>query len=221
MSFDRIIVDYGHGGMIGGKYQTPAGKQYHFTEPETFSIYEGVTNRGIASKLMSILVEAGLEVFDPVADSYVTEAVTANDLEQRDVSLSSRVKNTNSENKRGKTIFISIHSNAIGMDIKGPSLNAKGADVYVYRNSGPAGEIANKLLAGYADTQLRPRRVIENRSFYVLRKTAMPALLTENGFFVNIDDAKYLLSEEGQWEIASAHFEALNNLLDIGQEPVV
>ena len=32
--FDRIIIDYGHGGMIDGEYQTPGGKQYHFTEPE-------------------------------------------------------------------------------------------------------------------------------------------------------------------------------------------
>ena len=49
----------------------------------------------------------------------------------------------------------------------------------------------------------------------------MPAMLTENGFFVNIDDAKYLLSEEGQWEIARAHFESIKNLLDIDDKPMV
>ena len=221
MAFSRIIIDYGHGGMIEGEYQTPTGKQYHFTEPEVFSIYEGVTNRGIASKLMTLLVKSGVEVFDCVEDCYVTEPVTAEDLEQRDISLGARVRNANSENKRGETLFISIHSNAIGKNLKGPSLNAKGADVFVYRNSGIAGQISRKLLAEYASTQLRPRRIIENRSFYVLRKTAMPAMLTENGFFVNIDDAKYLLSEEGQWEIARAHFESIKNLLDIDDKPMV
>ena len=39
--FDRVIIDYGHGGMIDEKYQTPGGKQYHFTEPEVLSIFEG------------------------------------------------------------------------------------------------------------------------------------------------------------------------------------
>jgi len=216
MAFSRIIIDYGHGGMIDGEYQTPTGKQYHFTEPEEFSIYEGVTNRGIASKLMSLLVQAGVEVFDCVEDCYVTEAVTAEDLEQSDVSLGARVRNANEENKRGETLFISIHSNAIGMELRGPSLNARGADVFVYRNSGLTGRIAANMLENYEQTALRPRRVVENKKFYVLRKTAMPALLTENGFFVNIEDAKYLLSDDGQWEIAMAHYEAIKDLLDTG-----
>ena len=62
--FDRVVIDYGHGGMIDEKYQTPGGKQYHFTDPETLSIYEGVFNRGVASKLMTILSGFGIEVFD-------------------------------------------------------------------------------------------------------------------------------------------------------------
>jgi len=221
MGFSRVIVDYGHGGMIEGEYQTPTGKQYHFTEPEVFSIYEGVTNRGIASKLMNLLLEAGVEVFDCVEDCYVTEPVVAGDLEQRDVSLTTRVRNANDENKRGETLFISVHSNAIGSELKGPSLKARGADVYVYRNSGLAGHVANNLLGLYSQTALRPRKVIENKTFYVLRKTSMPALLSENGFFVNIDDAKYLLSEEGQWEIARAHFKSVENLLDVDEHAMV
>lgn len=219
--FSRVIVDYGHGGMIDGEYQTPTGKQYHFTEPEKLSIYEGVTNRGIASKFMNILVEAGVEVFDCVEDCYVTEPITADDLEQRDVSLYSRVRNANDENKRGETLFISIHSNAVGYDLRGPSLNPRGASVFVYRNSGIAGLVANKLLSLYSQTGLRPRTIIENKTFYVLRKTSMPAILSENGFFVNIDDAKYLLSEEGQWDIARAHFKSIENLLDVDEGTMV
>ena len=42
----------------------------------------------------------------------------------------------------------------------------------------------------------------------------MPAILSENGFFVNFEEAKYLLSETGQWDIASAHFGAIKNFLD-------
>lgn len=218
--FERIIVDYGHGGMINGEYQTPTGKQYHFTEPEVMSIYEGVFNRGVASKLMSLLCDAGVEVFDPVEDCYVTEHVTADDLEQRDISLGSRVRNANRENKRGKTLFVSIHANAIGNSLTGPSQDVRGASVFVYRNSGVAGQVAGRLLKGYESTSLRPRKIVENRSFYVLKRTAMPALLSENGFFVNIEDAKYLLSEAGQWDIAKAHFESIRPLLDYDDEHV-
>tara|TARA_R100001509_G_scaffold118277_1_gene72723 strand:+ start:1436 stop:2101 length:666 start_codon:yes stop_codon:yes gene_type:complete len=213
--FDRVIIDYGHGGMIDGVDQTPGGKQYHFTEPEVFSIYEGVFNRGVASKLMAILSGFGLEVFDCVEDCYVTETVMPEELEQRNIPLATRVRNANRENKRGKTLFISIHANAIGNVIRGPSRSANGASVFVYRNAGTIGEIAQKLLNCYSETSLKPRRVIENKSFYVLRRTVMPAMLTENGFFTNIDDAKYLLSEEAQWEIADAHFKAIRDFLDI------
>ena len=219
--FDRVIIDYGHGGMIDEVYQTPSGKQYHFTEPEELSIYEGVFNRGVASKLMTMLVEAGVEVFDCVEDCYVNGPVTAEELEQRDISLGARVRNANDENKRGKTLFVSIHANAIGNGLRGPSNDVRGAFVYVYRNSGPAGDFASELLKRYSNTGLRPRRIVENKSFYVLRKTSMPAILSENGFFTNIDDAKYLLTEEAQWQIATAHFEAMQNMLDTTPSIVV
>ena len=76
-----------------------------------------------------------------------------------------------------------------------------------------SGDIANNLLAEYGNTELRPRKVVENQSFYVLRKTVMPALLSENGFFVNFDEAKYLMTEEGQRDIARAHFNSIKDLL--------
>tara|TARA_R110002020_G_scaffold50784_3_gene143621 strand:+ start:59 stop:721 length:663 start_codon:yes stop_codon:yes gene_type:complete len=219
--FDRVIVDYGHGGMIDGEDQTPGSKQYHFTEPEKFSIYEGVFNRRVASKLMSILTGAGIEVYDCVEDCFVTEPVSAEELEQRNISLGARVRNANRENKRGKTLFVSIHANAIGDSIRGPSQGPQGASVFVYRNSGLISEVANRLLEQYSNTSLRPRRIVENKSFYVLRKTAMPAMLTENGFFTNIEDAKYLMTDTGQWEIAQAHFQAMKDLLDIGEDSVL
>ena len=214
-AIDRVIVDYGHGGMIDGEYQTPGAKQYNFTEPEEFTIYEGVFNRGTASKFMSLLVRAGVETYDCVSGKYVVDSIDTLSLEQADISLSQRVANANRENKSGSTIFVSIHANAIGMDIKGPSLNVRGASVFVYRASGLSGDIARNLIAEYGNTQLRPRNVVENQSFYVLRKTAMPALLSENGFFVNIDEAKYLMSEAGQWDIARAHYDSIKDLLGI------
>tara|TARA_B100001094_G_scaffold48880_1_gene44270 strand:- start:6872 stop:7558 length:687 start_codon:yes stop_codon:yes gene_type:complete len=217
-TIDRVIIDYGHGGMIAGEYQTPGGKQYHFTQPEKFDIYEGVFNRGAASKLMNLLFAAGVQTYDCVAGKYVTEAMNAESLEQSDVSLSQRVANANGENKSGTTLFISIHANAIGNGITGPSQSARGASVYVYKASSDAGEIASELLAQYANTGLRPRKVVEETSFYVLKKTTMPALLSENGFFTNIEDAKYIMTDQGQMEVAKAHFDSIKDKLNI-QKP--
>jgi N-acetylmuramoyl-L-alanine amidase len=210
MRIERVILDYGHGGMIDGDYQT-AGKQYHFTSPEEFSFYEGVFNRGVASKLATLLLNAGIEVYDAVEGAFMTEHLPANALEQTDVPLSTRVRNANRANKAGKTLYLSIHSNALGTSSTGPSMNVRGASVFVYRNYGVTGELAATMLSEYTNnTQLRARKIVENKRFYVLRKTSMPAVLTENGFFVNIDDAKYLSSECGQWDIARAHMNMIS-----------
>ena len=37
----------------------------------------------------------------------------------------------------------------------------------------------------------------------------MPAILTENGFMDNIQDAEYLASEDGRGDISLAHFMAI------------
>ena len=56
-------------------------------------------------------------------------------------------------------------------------------------------------------------------NFWVLRKTAMPAILSENFFMTNYDNChKYLLSEEGRDRIAKIHFEMI---LEIEEKKLV
>jgi N-acetylmuramoyl-L-alanine amidase len=45
--------------------------------------------------------------------------------------------------------------------------------------------------------------------FYVLRKTVAPAVLGEVGFFTNINDARFLDSEQGQRRIARAYLDGI------------
>ena len=45
--------------------------------------------------------------------------------------------------------------------------------------------------------------------FWMLTKTKAPAVLGEMLFFVNIDDARYLMSEHGQQVIAQAYFDGI------------
>ena len=49
-------------------------------------------------------------------------------------------------------------------------------------------------------------------NFYVLRKTNMPAVLSENGFMTNFDDATKLLDPNVRQNIANAHY---NMMLEI------
>jgi N-acetylmuramoyl-L-alanine amidase len=56
-------------------------------------------------------------------------------------------------------------------------------------------------------------------NFWVLKKTAMPAILSENFFMTNYDNChKYLLSEEGRDRIAKIHFEMI---LEIEEKELV
>ena len=217
MSYQGIVVDYGHGGMIGGKYQT-AGKQYTFTDHGDYWIGEGVTNRKCAAKLIGLAIEAGVRVWDAVARREWTEAPSWDQLEQRDTSLSSRVAYAN-ELQRRKCIYLSLHSNAIGNSSVGPSQNARGVEMYTSPGQTSADPIATSLVEAFranVSDGMPVRRgdtsdgdPDREASFYVLRKTAGPAVLGEVGFFVNIDDARYLDSCDGQQAIAKAYLDGV------------
>ena len=56
-------------------------------------------------------------------------------------------------------------------------------------------------------------------NFWVLRKTVMPAILSENFFMTNYSNChNYLLSEEGRDKIAKIHFEMI---LEVEQNKLV
>lgn len=96
-------------------------------------------------------------------------------------SLAARVDAANSW---GADYFISIHANA--SDI----VSASGSEAYVYSASSPAYGLSESILRYLSEaTGLQNRGVFERPTLYVLRKTAMPALLLEVGFITNPSDA--------------------------------
>lgn len=46
-------------------------------------------------------------------------------------------------------------------------------------------------------------------NFYVLKNTVMPAVLTENLFYDNLEDCEIMKSEEGLNALAKIHVEAI------------
>lgn len=96
-------------------------------------------------------------------------------------SLSFRVADANTW---GADYFISIHTNAAD------SPQANGTEQLVYRTAGDAYRLAEEIGENLSEnTGLRNRGVIARPGLYVLRRTAMPAVLSEIGFITNPTEA--------------------------------
>ena len=92
--------------------------------------------------------------------------------------------------------------------------SANGWSVYTSEGETKSDLIASVLLdkatAEFPDEKMRGTK---EEDFYVLRKTVMPAILSENFFMTNSDNChKYLLSEDGRDRIAKIHFEMIQHL---------
>ena len=226
--YDRVIVDYGHGGMIDGVYQT-AGKQYHHTDtdggPVVLSLFEGVVQRQIMARVIRRLRSLGVRVFDCVAGrEWITPPASWRELLQHDASLAARVRYAN---KHSGGVFISGHSNAIGNEHEGTGRSPTGIEVYTSRGQTRADHVATTLHAACADRMpaagLGMRRgdwsdgdCDYEAGFYVLRKTVMPAVLIEAGYHTNRRDAEVLVSDEGQAALAGAIVAGLLPWLKLG-----
>ncbi|MBQ7335668.1 MAG: N-acetylmuramoyl-L-alanine amidase [Clostridia bacterium] len=96
-------------------------------------------------------------------------------------SLRARV---NDANAWGADYFISLHTNAS----ENPS--ATGIEAFAYARGTPAYRFGEDVLEGLAaSTGLRNRGMKVRPGLYVLKKTAMPAILVELGFITNPRDA--------------------------------
>ena len=104
-------------------------------------------------------------------------------------SLAARV---NAANSWGADYFISLHCNA------STDYTVSGSEAYVYSQNSAAKPLGEDMLVGLANaTGLKNRGVFVNSSLYVLRRTAMPAVLMEMGYLTNARDA-YLLGNDPQ-----------------------
>ena len=187
-----IILDAGHGGFIDGKYTTAPNKMYKHPRPifgNQTTAFEGEINRNIMTFVETELLNRGMEY------SY---AMSMRD----DTPLKDRVNKANEMHKLMSCFYLSIHSNAGG---------GHGNEVFVSNNaSDTSKQVAGNIAYAFEhkiDMPLRrhdPNIPYKTANFYVLRKTTMPAVLVECGFFDDYEDAKKLYSVEYQRLFASA-----------------
>lgn len=227
-TYDLVLLDYGHGGLDWetGSYQTPGRKQYRITGGTMF--YEGVSNREYAAMLANKLLARGVRVYDVVKGEMLDpERLNGSrggyaywDMEQRDVSLGQRVRNANQHPKE-TSLFVSLHHNAMTADTSGPSIDIRGGSIYTSvgetRSDAVATTLHDAFVRAFASEPVRMLRgggrddgdPDKEANFYVLRKTAMPALLGEILFYTNREDVAYLRSAHGREVITDAYVDGL------------
>jgi N-acetylmuramoyl-L-alanine amidase len=188
-------LDNGHGRLQPGK-RSPL-----FDDGKTrFMEYE--FNRDVVERIMKALDKHGVKYFDIVPDFNEVGSF-----------LSERVERANKKKSDLPKIYVSVHANA------GPAAaeewigdNIRGIETWYAQNS-----TRGKKLAAVFQKHLILKTGFKNRNLkstaitplYVLEKTTMPAVLTENGFYNNKPEVKELMKDSVRQKIAEAHVEAI------------
>ncbi len=108
-------------------------------------------------------------------------------------------------------LYVSVHCNASGNRSPEPS----GFSVHHYIGSDEGRDLARLICDSLAKAlPQRTNRGVREDSFYVLRKTAMPAVLVECEFMTNPRGLEFLISESGQVSIAEAIAAGLENYIN-------
>ena len=179
----RVCIDPGHGGNDPGAVGPS-------------SVREAVVALKIAKEVMFQLEELGI-------DSYLTRT------EDEFVSLSGRVNES-----KGSDCMVSIHCNA-------HSSQAQGIET-IYSSAGGK----HKALANYVQQSLmkycqghKDRGIKMSpsdgypRKLFVLSAAVIPTCLTEVEFISNVEQEKWLDSDEGQTQIAYAIAQGIKSFL--------
>ena len=195
------IFDNGHGGIIDGIYQTPGKRSPIWSNGS--QLFEGEFNRSIVDRLGKLCQDANIDYVNLVDTNL-------------DISLSKRTAKANEiyRNTNKPCIYVSIHANGFTEE------SANGWEVYTSKGETKSDEIATILFEkAQAEFPTHKMRIDtkdgdpdKEANFYVLKHTAMPAILSENFFMTNEKECKLLMSEDGRDRIAKIHFEMIKEI---------
>ena len=216
MSQLTFLLDPGHGGIVDGKYTTAPNfdknnkstwkKCWHHAE-EDLTLFEGVFNRQVINLVKQIMKMRGMKYVDVVNSEF-------------DISLADRVNKANSFYSGDKNcVYFSMHGNAANQ-------KAHGIEIFTSKGQTKSDEYAtlvfNAIVDMFPDEKYRKDTwsdgdVDKEANYYVLKNTAMPAMLLEMWFFDNLEDAKKMNDVEMQHQVAKAivnGFEAIQDYVN-------
>ena len=155
----------------------------------------GVTEKALSLKIAALL---GGELASRGYDVFFTRELDTF------IPLGFRTKIANNEKA---DLFISIHLNAAA----DPA--AQGIETWYYEGSRESERLAAIVQRELKDQFLAKNRGIKStRGFYVLKHTAMPAILVETGFITNDHDIAYLVNKVLCYYIRVVIYTSLNSL---------
>ncbi|NUQ24958.1 MAG: N-acetylmuramoyl-L-alanine amidase [Saprospiraceae bacterium] len=195
-------LDNGHG-------KKTKGKRSPLFDDGTTQFLEYEFNRDIVSRITKALDNKDIAYFIVVPE------------EDIDDFLEGRVNRANSKKSTLPKLFVSVHSNAApaaSANSWAPD-NVSGIETWFYH-----GSKRGQKMAGIFQKYLLEKTGLKNRhikskpdgQFYVLRKTAMTSVLTENGFYNNKKEAAALMDDKMRQKIADAHVAAIMEIEDNG-----
>lgn len=195
MSKYCYCIDAGHA------EETPGKRSPKF--PDGSQLFEYEFNRAVAAKLIKKLIANNISYFVVTPESV------------KDVGLTIRAKRVN-EHKCGKPkILISIHANAHGMGKE--FTPAQGWCVFTTKGQNNSDKVADIFWDEH--TKMFPdRRMRKDTSdgdkdieadFTIIKLAKCMAVLTENFFMTNEEEARLLMTDEFREKIAEAHFRAI------------
>lgn len=195
MNQKTIILENGHGSQTPGKRSPIWGDGSQLLEWEF--------NRDIVRRIAAMLKAEGIkfEILVP---------------EDNDVSLPERCR-------RANVIYDDCGQNAVLFSIHGNAGGGTGWECYTSVGKTKADEIAT-VLCNEAEKEFAPDGwkmrfdhcdgdPDKESQFYILKHTVCPAVLSENFFFDNEKDCRFMMSDDGKERIAKVHFEAIKKII--------
>lgn len=192
MSGFCVIIDNGHGRETPGK-RSPDGRllEWRWTRDVAIQLKNELEKRGITATLLVP--------------------------EDTDVPLATRVARANAIDRLcSDSILVSIHVNAAPG--KGWS-EASGFSAWICDNASKRSERLASLLQslakemGLGGNRWVPPEGFFRSNFYIVKRTNMPAVLTENLFQTNQEEVDYLLSDEGKKRLVALHVKAIERYI--------
>lgn len=185
-----IVLDAGHGGEDGGAVGIDG-------------IYEKNINLFIATKLKNLLEIAGYNVIMTRDEDKAIYDNNAGTLKQKKKSDLKNRLNMIKSNSNENTVFISIHQN------KFTDSKYSGSQIFYSKNNPLSQELANyirKSIIGLVQPDNTREIKPADKTIFLLHNASIPAVIVECGFLSNSEEARKLISEEYQEQMAFCIF---------------